>query len=692
MQLPKLSKRFQSGTVKNFLIIALISAFLPGYSQNQLKGTITDAKSGEALPGATVYIINTSLGNISDLNGDFKLNTGKYKQFTIFVSYIGYQTVQKKIDLEKTKFISIKLLEKTTQLDEVTVTSNKDKTWKRNFKKFRKAFLGNSAFAKNCQILNPWVLEFSKDGTALKASASEILEIKNNSLGYKVYYLLNDFTLDVNQLSFGGKSSFLEMDTTSSLIRERWKNNRKKAFYGSRNHFFQALLADKLEEEGFEIFESRQTADHFVATKRLSRKSILSSTEDGSNQVVFKNFLNVVYRKASLPEAYLDDPMFALRESKSENLTLPKQKFVRNNLNNSFGYVNENVSQSSLLYLRTSSITLDKSGLLSSDVYLNEFGYWAWLRVGDMIPANYVPDDLNLTIENNPEPEVIEEIPTKKEFILSNLLIPLDEIKSGGVSKDAIPAISSPNYLSIDEVDFLRTEDLVISVTQSGVTKAYPIKILNYHEIVNEENYLVTYCPLCYSGVVFNNKVDGNSLNFGVSGLLYFSDILMYDFKTNSLWSQLESKAISGDLSGKELDIIPSFMSTWSAWKKRYPDGLVLSTETGYEREYNTNPYQEYESNDATMFPISKENGLMAKKDLVLGITINNESRAYPIKILKKRVFVQDSLGDKSISIKYDPNTKSAEVQDAQRNAVPATVMYWFAWYAFNSETSIFKE
>ena len=177
----------------------------------------------------------------------------------------------------------------------------------------------------------------------------------------------------------------------------------------------------------------------------------------------------------------------------------------------------------------------------------------------------------------------------KNGFNLSDLTIPFREIKQGGPPKDGIPAINHPRFESASNATFLKPNDLIIGVEINSIAKAYPVKILNWHEIVNDEisarPVVVTYCPLCRSGLVFNARVMGSTYTFGVSGLLYNSDVLLYDRETRSLWSQLMGASVAGTNSGKTLEVITSQMVTWAEWKERYPETLVLSTENRLHKE-----------------------------------------------------------------------------------------------------------
>ncbi len=169
-------------------------------------------------------------------------------------------------------------------------------------------------------------------------------------------------------------------------------------------------------------------------------------------------------------------------------------------------------------------------------------------------------------------------------FDVSNRSVPRHEMRSGGPGRDGIPSIDAPRFVSVSEADYMQDEDLVLSVTRGGETRVYPFRILVWHEIVNDrigdEAFMVTYCPLCETAMVFDRTVDRKLLEFGVSGLLYQSDVLMYDRETESLWSQLGMEAVSGPMRGRTLTWLPAQQMTWARWKTEYPEGRVLSMQT----------------------------------------------------------------------------------------------------------------
>ncbi|NET37239.1 MAG: DUF3179 domain-containing protein [Cyanothece sp. SIO1E1] len=281
-------------------------------------------------------------------------------------------------------------------------------------------------------------------------------------------------------------------------------------------------------------------------------------------------------------------------------------------------------------------------------------------------------------------------------FELSNLLIPSEEIRRGGPPRDGIPAIDRPQFMSAAFAKFLEEEEYVLGLYHKGVAKAYPIKIMDRHEVVNDrikgEAVVITYCPLCGSGIAFVADVGGQKYSFGVSGLLYNSDVLLYDRETESLWSQIENQAIAGPSSGKRLEMLPTQFLTWGQWQSQYPNTLVLTTDTGYQRDYHKKAYAGYEASSRLYFPVAHESKKLKKKERVLGISIEGHYKAYPVKKLaKKKEGFQDMFADQKIWVRYDKAAGIAQFTDESGEEIPSVSLYWFAWYAFHPDTKIFN-
>ena len=285
----------------------------------------------------------------------------------------------------------------------------------------------------------------------------------------------------------------------------------------------------------------------------------------------------------------------------------------------------------------------------------------------------------------------------KNGFIIDKPLVPSEEILVGGPPKDGIPAILKPKFISSKKTK-LTEEDRILGVFFNGIAKAYPIRILNWHELVNDEiqgkKFVVSYCPLCGTGVIFASELGEDLFSFGVSGLLYNSDVLLYDHQTESLWSQLLGKSISGKHKGKKLTILVSENTTWRKWKKEYPRGLVLSEETGYNRDYDRDPYAGYEKSRTIYFRVSqKAPEIYHPKEMVLGVEIEGRFKAYPfIELSKqgKKTFV-DKWNKKELIVHWDEKNRTAKITDKKENTIPTIQSFWFAWFTFYPRTDIFS-
>lgn len=279
-------------------------------------------------------------------------------------------------------------------------------------------------------------------------------------------------------------------------------------------------------------------------------------------------------------------------------------------------------------------------------------------------------------------------------FDLTTALIPVDAVLSGGPPRDGIPSIDQPKFTSPDAARYLSGPDRVISVTLGGRTRAYPLRILAQHEIVNDEiagvPIAVTYCPLCGTAMVFKRQVGDRVLTFGVSGLLFHSDVLMYDRQTESLWSQLEMRAVTGPLAGTSLEWLPSEHLRWDAWRERTPSGEVLSTDTGFDRDYRRVPYRGYERSAESMFPVPAYRSELPKKECVLGVLVNGIPKAYPINRLRSAGPVKDVIAGSEIEVEYDSEAELATVREVDGGrTVPSVRVYWFAWQAFHPTTEL---
>lgn len=263
-------------------------------------------------------------------------------------------------------------------------------------------------------------------------------------------------------------------------------------------------------------------------------------------------------------------------------------------------------------------------------------------------------------------------------------LVPLDEIVSGGPPPDGIPAIDRPVFVSpTAAAAWLRPTEPVVALRVGGDARAYPLQILMWHEIVNDvvdgAPLVITYCPLCNSALVFERVVEGVTLDFGTSGMLYKSDLVMYDRQSHSLWSQMDGRAIVGDRAGTRLKLRPANTIAFEDWRAAHPEGQVLSRDTGHGRRYGVNPYEGYDQ--PALGPFLFQGRLDPRrppKERVVGVAVGEARRAYPWPLLERQRLVHDTVGGQPIVVFYQPGTLSAldETEIARSRAVGATSVF----------------
>jgi len=245
--------------------------------------------------------------------------------------------------------------------------------------------------------------------------------------------------------------------------------------------------------------------------------------------------------------------------------------------------------------------------------------------------------------------------------------VPYDEFLSGGPPRDGIPPIDAPVFIAVETAyEWLEDQEPVISLVINGKPRAYPLQILIWHEIVNdtlgEVPVVVTFCPLCNTALVFvRPNIDGDLLTFGTSGNLRNSDLVMWDRQTESWWQQFTGEAIVGDLTGTQLEFLPTAILSWGDFKTKYTEGEVLSRDTGVARNYGSNPYAGYDN--INQFPFLFDGPLddrILPMTRVLGVTYQESSVAYVYDRLFKDLVINDSLGENSIVAFWKAGTASA--------------------------------
>ena len=328
-----------------------------------------------------------------------------------------------------------------------------------------------------------------------------------------------------------------------------------------------------------------------------------------------------------------------------------------------------------------------------------------------------------------------------------------DEIRSGGVRKDRIAAINEPKFETVAEVNvWLADVEPVLVYRDGNDARAYPLQVLVWHEIVNDvvngRPVVITYCPLCSAGLVFERVVAGDVLDFGTTGNLHHSDLIMYDRQTESWWQQFTGESIVGTMTGTQLTMLPSQIVSWGDFKTQFANGRILSPDTGYELYYGETPYINFESltYDRVKFFDSELDDRLHPKRRVRGVRIGDTAIAYPYDLLAEVGVINDTVDGKPIVVFWQSGTTSAlyskviaesrdvgasAIFDRQLNgqlltfaaapdgfqdnetgsvwnlfgtavsgplvgeqltAVPSHEFFWFAWAAFQPETQIYGQ
>jgi hypothetical protein len=268
--------------------------------------------------------------------------------------------------------------------------------------------------------------------------------------------------------------------------------------------------------------------------------------------------------------------------------------------------------------------------------------------------------------ENSPKEDVPSALSDLRDPSFPEPLVDLDQILSGGPPPDGIPAIDNPKFQPVAEVDWLADNEAILAITVEGETRGYPFQVLTWHEIVNDTiadvPVAVSYCPLCNSGVAFDRRVDGKVLDFGTSGLLHASNLVMYDRQTESLWPQLTGQAAVGTMTGTELEFIPLFPVGWADFREAHPDAWVLSRDTGHSRDYGRNPYVGYDvdPNNSPLFGAPTEDDRLLPLERIITLEGPTETAAVVRSAVEETGVLAISIDDQPLVLLFAEGQNSA--------------------------------
>lgn len=294
-----------------------------------------------------------------------------------------------------------------------------------------------------------------------------------------------------------------------------------------------------------------------------------------------------------------------------------------------------------------------------------------------------------------PGSTVIQKVSLQDDF--TGAKVKPEDLIQGCFGQDCIPSLTQPKFQQVNETSWLHDNDVIFTISHKGVDRAYPQRIMNWHEIVNDtisgDPIAITFCPLCGSAVAFERKVDGIITEFGVSGKLHDSDLVMYDRYEGSLWQQITGEAIVGPAARRNEKLKPILLgaTTWGEWKREHSNAQVLSKDTGYTRNYDQYPYGTYEQDDQLLFGVRELNKSLPIKTVVYGIEMNGSSKAYPESIIDNKKVIEDTVGNTTIQLK---KLESGQIKvtnlQTQEEIIPIR-LFWFAWASFHPDTELYK-
>ncbi|MEO1712621.1 MAG: DUF3179 domain-containing protein [Bacteroidota bacterium] len=318
--------------------------------------------------------------------------------------------------------------------------------------------------------------------------------------------------------------------------------------------------------------------------------------------------------------------------------------------------------------------------------------------------------------------------------------IPSEEVRDGGPGKDGIPSVDDPVFTNIDNLSFLTNDDLILGLKVGEVIRAYPHPILDWHEIINDDlgarSVAITYCPLTGTGIGWDRDLPDGRTTFGVSGLLYNSNLMPYDRASDSYWSQMEGSSVNGALVNTVAETVNLVEMPVSLWRELYPDAEVVSAETGASRPYGDYPYGSYRTDENLIFPVNNSDPSRSQKERMLGVEIDGNLKVYPFEhfLGAELTLVEDSfqgedllvIGSREQNVQVAFSATLADgtrptwtilqgelpliLQDEEGNkwdlfgyavsgprageqlqAPTAYIGYWFAWVAFFPELTVFE-
>jgi hypothetical protein len=279
-------------------------------------------------------------------------------------------------------------------------------------------------------------------------------------------------------------------------------------------------------------------------------------------------------------------------------------------------------------------------------------------------------------------------------FRLTDLRVPQEHVLLGGPKRDEIQSVDAPRFASLEEATWVLAENPVIGVSLGGESHVYPVHLMERHQIVNDvlggTPVVVTYDPLAGAPIAYERRADGRVLDFGVAGLLYNANFLMYDRATESLWSQIRGDAIAGALSGRRLPRVASRQETLASWLERHPDSRVLSPPSE-KLDYRYSPFTSYWLSNRAPSRVDAQDPRFHAKEVLVGVRKDGKARAYLGSLVTQAGgSVDDEFQGRKIHLEY--SSRDASFRYEIPGDVEVTEAYWFAWKAFHPDTEVWRD
>jgi Protein of unknown function (DUF3179) len=285
-------------------------------------------------------------------------------------------------------------------------------------------------------------------------------------------------------------------------------------------------------------------------------------------------------------------------------------------------------------------------------------------------------------------------VPVVGGFRLTQLRVPADQVLPGGPGRDEIPSVSDPHFASLEEATWVLAQNPVLGVSLGDDSRVYPVHIMERHQVVNDvvagRPIVVTYDPLAGTPLVYERTQGGRVLEFGVAGLVYNANFLLFDRATDSLWSQFLGDALAGPLAGQRLRRVEVRQETLASWLERHPDSKVLAPPSD-RIDYRYSPFSSYWISNRIPFPVAARDPRFHAKEVVVGVTKDGKARAYLGSLVTRAGGAVDDVFEGS-KIHIDYSSRDALFRWQIPDDVQVTEAYWFAWKAFHPDTEVWND